>query len=333
MKSLFQLDAEIVHAMESFGTQSKNTISSKNFKDSLAILLQRYNSFLTAFSKFHTNDLQKLADRIYATKNNIPNQQEGKACQIYTEIVASAKDAKGSRMAFDGIVKAAKAIENVLKNFNTNANIVMGSDTISISNAKLSHASAIGVMEQAEQFMDYSNSLLFSITNEIAVRNGVKELNAIPPYRYKFLEDFKASFISTLTNFSGGKHNAYLSAFKKLKQSKDDIFLGSKMGGSNLDYMSDATKGELDRNLFGTWSLNPFRWLGEKWNVIRHNKYVKMAAEKEELMAHVSLLQMELAEKDPNSKEYAKAVKIIDSYNQMIAELDQKINAYYAEED
>jgi hypothetical protein len=57
-----------------------------------------------------------------------------------------------------------------------------------------------------------------------------------------------------------------------------------------------------------------------------------MAAEKEELMAHVALLQMELSEKDPNSKEYAKAVKVIDSYNQMIAELDQKLNKYYNED-
>ena len=49
-------------------------------------------------------------------------------------------------------------------------------------------------------------------------------------------------------------------------------------------------------------------------------------------MAHVTLLQLDLADKDPNSEEYAKAVKIIDSYNQMIAELDQKINAYYNED-
>ena len=333
MKSLFQLDSEIVHAMESFGSLQKNTISAKNFKDSLSILLNRYQSFLTAFSKFHPTDLQKLADRIYATKNSIPDQREGKACQVYAEIVAATKDTKGSKSAFDGIVKSMKAIENVLKNFSVNAGIVMDGDTINISNAKLSHASAIGFVEQAEQFMDYSNSLLFSITNEIAVRNGVKELSPIPPYRYKFLDDFKQQFISTINNFSGGKHNNYLSAYKKLKKSKDDIFLSSKIGGSNLDYMSDATKHDLDHNLFGTWSLNPFRWLGETWNMIRHNKYVKMAAEKEELMAHVSLLQMELAEKDPNSKEYAKAVKVIDSYNQMIAELDQKISAYYAEED
>lgn len=333
MKSIFQLDSDIVHAMESFGALQKNTISSKNFKDSLSITIQRYGSFLTAFAKFHPTDLQKLADRIYATKNNIPDKKEGKACQVYAEIVASTKDVKGSKIAFDGIVKTAKAIENVLKNFAQNAGIVMGTDTISISTAKLSHASAIGVMEQADRFMDYANSLLFSITNEIAVRNGVKELAPIPEYRYKFLDDFKSQFVASINMFSNGKHNVYLSAFKKLKQSKDDIYLGNKTGGSNLDYMSDATKTELDRSLFGTWSLNPFRWLGETWNMIRHKKYVKMAAEKEELIAHVSLLQMELAEKDPNSAEYAKAVKVIDSYNQMIAELDQKIEAYYAEED
>ena len=329
MKSLFQLDSDIVQAMESFGDLAKNTISAKNFNDSLTILIQRFDAFIGAFSKFHPADLQKLADRIYATKNNVPDRPEGKACQIYAEIVAGTKDQQGSKVAFDGIVKAAKALQNVLKNFHQNSHLVMGSDTINITTAKLSHASAVGVIEQSELFMDYANSLLFSITGELAVRNGVKELAPIPAYRYKFLEDHKQEFITTINQFSNGKHNAYLSAYKKLKQSKDDIFLGNKSGGSNLDYMSDATKTQLDRNLYGTWTINPFRWLGETWNMIRHNKYIKMAAEKEELMAHVSLLQMELSEKDPNSKEYAKAVKVIDSYNQMIAELDQKINAYY----
>ena len=332
MNSLFKLDSEIVQAMESFGSAQKNTISARNFNDSLSVLIKRYQSLIEAFNKMGSNDLQKLADRIYATKNNIPNKAEGKACQIYAEIVAAIKDSKGTRFAFDGIHKTSKAILEVLLNFARNSKTVLGGDSITIANAKLSHLSAVGFMEKAEQYLDYQVSMLVTITNELVTRNnGVCELAPVPPYRYKFLEDFKQGFIDMYNSMANGKHRSFLSNYKKLKQSTNDIFVGNKLCGSNLDYLSDKTKIELDNQLFGTWSLNPFKWLGEVWNMRRHNKYVKMAAEKEELMAHVALLQMELSEKDPNSKEYAKAVKVIDSYNQMIAELDQKLNEYYNE--
>lgn len=334
MPSLFQLDPQITAAMEAFGDLKRNTVSSKNFKDNLAILIQRYKSLLTAFDKFHPADLQKLADRIYATKNNIPNMKQGKACQTYAEIVASIRSTKDAKVAFSDMNKTAKNILNVLNNFYVNAGAVFGgSDTISIQNAKLSHLSAMGFVEEAEKYLDYEVSLLNTVTYEIVNRNGVSELAPIAPYRYKFLDDFKQNFIDFYNKMMGGKHTAYLSGFKKLIKSKDNIFVGNVTGGSNLPYLSDKSKAEMDKNLFGTWSLNPFRWLGELYNVWRHDKYVKMGAEREELMAHVALLQLELSEKNPNSEEYAKAVKVIDSYNQMIAELDRKINAYYNEED
>ena len=334
MSSLFTLDPQITHAMESFGDLKKNTVTSKNFKDDLAITIQRYKNLLDAFGKLNATDLQKFADRIYATKNNIPNMKEGKACQIYAEITTAVKSSNDSKVAFSDMNKTAKNILNVLNNFYANANIVFdGKDTISVQNAKLSHISAMGFIEKAQTFLDYQVSLLNTITYEIVNRNGVSELAPIAPYRYKFLDDFKQTFIDFYSKMSNGKHSVYLSQYKKLKKSKDDVFIGTAQGGSNLAYLSDTAKADMDKNLFGTWSLNPFRWLGEMYNLYRHNKYVKMGAEREDLMAHVALLQLELSEKNPNSEEYAKAVKVIDSYNQMIAELDRKLEAYYNEAD
>ena len=334
MSSLFTLDPQITHAMESFGNLKKNTITAKNFKDDLAITIQRYKSLIEAFGKFHTADLQKFADRIYSVKNNIPNMKEGKGCQIYAEIVAAVKSRNDSKLAFSDMTKTSKSILNVLNNFYVNANTVFdGKDTISVQSAKLSHLSAMGFIEQAQTFLDYQVSLLNTVTYEIVKRNGVSELSPIAPYRYKFLDDFKQTFIGFYNKMSNGKHSIYLNQYKKLKKSKDDIFIGTPQGGSNLPYLSDGVKTDMDKNLFGTWSLNPFRWLGEMYNLYRHNKYMKMNAEREDMMAHVALLQLELSEKNPNSEEYAKAVKVIDSYNQMIAELDRKLEAYYNEED
>lgn len=333
MATLYTLDKDIQVAAESFGSVKNRTISAGNFKDNLSVMIQRYRALTDAFDKLSVKDKQKYADRIYATKNDSQAGPGGKACKIYSDIVAATKSRSDSRVAFDDIVKTAKAIRNVLDNFYANSNLVLDNqDHLNIINAKLSHATALGFIQEAQHFLDYTYCLFNTTTYEIVQKNGVHELASVPPYRYKFLEDFKSEFIGTFQKMSGGRHTTYLNNFKKLRNSKDNIYLTNQDRGSNLIMLDDVTKQNVDKNFVGTWSLNPFRWLGELYNVYRHNMYTKMAAEKEDLMAHVTLLQLDLADKDPNSEEYAKAVKIIDSYNQMIAELDQKINAYYNED-
>ncbi len=333
MNTLYTLDNEIQEATEALGLTKKRTITSNNFRDNLAVMIQRYNALINAFGKLSVKDKQKYADRIYSAKNDSPANASGKACKIYADIVASVKSRSDSKVAFDDIIKTAKAINNVLGNFYQNSRTVMDNmDNLNIHNAKLSHATALGTIQSAQHYLDYVLCLFNTTTYEIIQRNGIHELAPIAPYRYKFLEDFKNEFIDTFKQMAFGKHNTYLANYKKLKSSKDDIYLVNSSSGSNIVMLDEPTKTELNRSFIGSWSLNPFRWLGEIYNVYRHNMYTKMAAEKEDLEAHVALLQMELADKDPNSEEYAKAVKIIDSYNQMIAELDQKINAYYNED-
>ena len=57
-----------------------------------------------------------------------------------------------------------------------------------------------------------------------------------------------------------------------------------------------------------------------------------MVKEKEWMESHVALLKLQLQNVDPNSDEYRKQVKIIAAYDEMIAGLDQKIDAYLNEE-
>ena len=61
---------------------------------------------------------------------------------------------------------------------------------------------------------------------------------------------------------------------------------------------------------------------------MRNLKYQKMIQEKEWLQNHTDLLKLQLNGIDPNSDEYRKAVKIINTYNDMIRDLDLKISSY-----
>lgn len=333
MTTLYTFDKDIQVAAESFGTTQSRTISAGNFKDNLSVMIQRFRALSDAFDKLSVKDKQKYADRIYSAKNESQAGAGSKACKIYADIVSSVKSRNDARVAFDDIIKTSKAIRNVLDNFYANSKLVLDNmDHLNIHNAKLSHATALGFIQEAQHYLDYTLCLFNTTTYEIVQRNGVHELAPIAPYRYKFLEDFKNEFINTFKKMSGGRHSTYLENFKKLRTSKDNIYLTSQDRESNLVMLDDVTKQNIDKSFIGTWSLNPFRWLGEIYNVYRHNMYTKMAAEKEDLLAHVTLLQLDLADKDPNSEAYAKAVKIIDAYNQMISELDQKINAYYNED-
>ena len=330
----YVLDKQVEAATEAFGTVKERTITVGNFKDSLSVLIQRYKALTTAFDKFTTKERQKLADRIYNTKNTSQAADGGRACKIYADIVAAVKSRNDSRVAFEDIIKTAKAISNVLSNFYANANLVFDqADSINIHNTKLSHVSALSVIEEARKYLDYVMCLFNTTTYEIVQHNGIRELAPVAPYRYKFMDDFKNDFIETYNRMSNGRHTAFLNEFKKLRVSKDNIYVSNPNSGSNIPMMGRDKKSFSIVNLIlGQYPLNPFLWLGELYNVARHKYYVKLQAEKENLEAHVAMLQMDLADKDPNSEEYAKAVKIIDSYNQMIAELDQKINAYYNED-
>jgi hypothetical protein len=112
----------------------------------------------------------------------------------------------------------------------------------------------------------------------------------------------------------------------------NDVNLIGDDNTANLGFVQTTSYTPMMRNLFTTGARSfvhvIFQSLGELWNLIKNHKYTKAKKEKEWMEAHVALLKLQLQGVDPNSDEYRKQVQIIESYNEMIAELDQKIAQY-----
>ena len=311
---------------EAVGLVKKRTINKRNFADDLKILIGRYQNVIGSVGAMPTTDLQQMADRIYThkTDSNCPG------CSAYIAIATEVKAKNDHKIAFDSMIMVSKAIENVLANFAANVDVIFdGAQDVNIHTAKLSHLACFGFVENAEMYIEYLVSLLSVITYEIIENNGVREIKKPLPYKYEYIKNHTDQFIQFHHSMLNGGNRTYLDTFKSLKKSMDDVRVSNADTGSNIEMIDDNKLLQLSHGLFGQFSLNPFKWLGEQWTLIRNCHYMKMASEREDLIAHVNLLQMDLANKDPNSPEYAKMVKVIDSYNEMIGKLNQKLEKYY----
>ena len=331
MVTLFsKLHDAIKREAEAVGMLKKRTITKKNFADDLRILIARYQNIIGSIGAMPITDRQSMADRIYTHKTD----SNARGCGAYIAIATEVKAKNDHKIAFDSMTMVSKCIENVLANFAANVDVIFeGANDLNIHTAKLSHLACFGFVENAEMYAEYLIDLISIVTYEIIENNGVREIKQPLPYKYKYIVDKLDQFIQFHRSMLNGGHRTYLDTFKSLKKSMDDVRVANAETGSNIEMITDTKLVQLSHGLFGQFSLNPFKWLGEQWNLLRNAKYMKMASEKEDLIAHVNLLQMDLANKDPNSPEYAKMVKVIDTYNEMIGKLNQKLEKYYGPED
>ena len=323
-----KLHDAIVKASKATGSTSKYTVYKKSLLDDLKMTSSRCENLVGTFNALSNADKQNIANKIYIRKND----PKSKACGIYATIANQCRTVADTKIAFSSITDGLKATENVINNFIANIDIIFeGGDDVNIHTAKMSMLAAFGFIEKTEMYLSFILALFTTITYEIVENDGTRELAVPQPYRYKFLADKLDDFVQFHSSIINGGNRVYLETFKSLKGSLDDVKVANPETGSNIEMIDNAKLSSLSRGLFGSFSLNPFKWLGELATVHRHNKYVEMAAEKEDLLAHVSLLQMDLAEMDPNSAEYQKMIKVIDNYNKIIADMDRKIEAYYIE--
>ena len=334
METIFtHLHNLIVAKARAAGILKKETVSKAAMLSELETLSMRYKILLGGIQIFTPQERQKLTDRIYMNKG----KSSAQGCAAYINIAAKTANALPSqrldaKFAFKSIEDAATIISRILNEFIANIDIVFeGSSTVNIQTAKLSTLALFEFVEKAELYREYAGTLISIITYELVETNGHAELNKPLPYKYELLNKKYDTFLTFHIRMAGTDGSNYMDSFKNLRKSMDDIRVANADGESNLAMVDTVKLEGYARNLFG-FNLNPFRWLGEQWNLIKDSKIRKMEAEKETIVAHVSLLQMALADMDPNSPEYQAKVKVIEAYNNMVREMDKKINQYFGDD-
>lgn len=313
--------AEAIQKEAASGSRMK-TITKENFKEHMALLLERVTNFATILKNMPTSDKELLAKQIYQN-----SKQANIGCAAYV-VIAKTVGKADLRVAFSSFEFVANYYINLLSAFNRNMDRIFQHKGINIFNVKVSHIAIVGLVCEIDQYVDISTALLDMITYEICGRNSVHELSEPKRYRSLLVQnniDFLTKVLKTRTAKTAADT---INDFNK--QQAEDITLLTEHSESNVGFIRPENYSNDMKSYIqsGARRFIIFRWLGEQWNIIKHARYLKIKKEREWLEAHVALLQMELHNVDPDSEKYRQQVKVIDSYNQMIANLDEKIAKY-----
>lgn len=315
MRDILKDVGEVV-AVES---KKMRKISKEDFKENLGLIMGQLTNFINTISNIQGSDKDQFANRIMTFA--VPGNHFCNTCVEISKLLRS------QRVGFDPFVMVAQNLNSVLQMIERNVNVLFNEKFTTIYNAKVSQLAVFRIVDQAQIFSNYAVYLFDGVLYEIVVNEGVHELNQPKPYRYEFINKYKLGVVElmkvgTLPNGA----NQLITELDTLRKSMDTTLLDDQ------DRVNSSIK--TVKNKFGlieggaTILASIFRYFGE-WGVLMRNlKYQKMIQEKEWLQNHTDLLKLQLNGVDPNSDEYRKAVKIINTYNDMIRDLDLKISSY-----
>ena len=316
MKDIVQTVGDVVAAE----SKKMRKISKDDFRENLGLVMGQLTNFSNTINNIQGTDRTKFASTIASFATNRANV----FCATCVEI---SKELRDNRGGFDLFDITAQNILSVLQMIERNVNVLFNEKFTTIYNAKLSQLAVFRMVEQAQIFANYAIYLFDGVLYDIVVNEGEHELNPPKQYRYDYIKQYKAGIIELMKvgSLPNGA-NALITELDNTRKTYDLTLI------NNANQVNPDIK--VVKNKFGlieggvTILASIFRYFGE-WGVLMRNlKYQKMKNEREWLQNHTDLLKLQLAGVDPNSEEYRKAVKIINTYNEMIRDLDLKISSY-----
>lgn len=316
MRNIIQIANDVVDAE----SKKMRKISKEDFKENLGMVMGQLTNFINTISNIQGTDKTKFAQTISSFAKSPSNE----FCVTCGEISKAIRDTKGG---FEVFLTTAQNINSVLQMVERNINVLFNEKLTTIYNIKVSQLTVLKVVQEAEIFSNYAVYLFDGVLYEIIVNEGEHELNQPQLYRYEYIRTYKAGIIELMKigSLPNGA-NMMITEIDQLRKSLDPTL---------IDDTNQVNKNLLQvKHKLGIFTgglsilASIFRYFGE-WGVLMRNlKYQKMIQEREWLQNHTDLLKLQLAGVDPNSEEYRKAVKIINTYNDMIRDLDLKINSY-----
>ena len=305
-------------------------VRKEDMREYAAMLLEQLDGVNDIFVALTNNDLKLMAKRIVVAARVKGND----ACALYCD-VAKQLHRDDLVTAFSSYRALGISYRKMMEHFARNVDFWMEGREITMFNTKISHLTVYGLFDEVKIYCEYTSAMFAYVNFELSQHNNVRELD--PPAKYIMYRIVKKKddFIKNSLRRLQDNPFTFQDDFDKVK-SEQDVTVVNERGETNVAFLNTTALPASQRHcmMIGAKKFvsTIFRWIGEQWNMHKHLKYLKQRKEKEYLSAHVALLQMDLANKDPNSDEYRRLVQVIDAYGAQIAELDQKIAAYEKED-
>lgn len=299
-------------------------ITKEDLADSISSVTKRLGTIVDMFDRLPASDIANYNTRIHDGADD--NKKLFVKLYIAMEVKFTRPDDRKS--AFSGFINTARSYLDVLNTILRKIADITEARTINIYNAKLSHAAVFGLIAQADRFADYTLKLFSGVLYDTIEHNGVPELEPPAKGEYQFLQDNKDDIVVIINNISTIGPSSIKNMINHFAFTDDNLVDEDNKPNVNVNtaQLSTVQKHFIQYG-FGVLSY-VFRWFGEMANVIRASRAQRDVKEQEWMKERISLLQMDLAGMDPDSKEYRNAVKSVDKYGKMVADLDKTIQKY-----
>ena len=319
--------ANIINSLDNYISKvtvnKLKSLSTAELMSYLELLITEHKTFVNTLDMMSKNDTA-------AFTNMFKEKAVSKAKQYFSivgKLESRAKEIEATsvlgsfKIAAQGYLKRLDEIKNVMRE-------LYDTKVVNVYTTKMSQVLIYGYMGEAQLIAD-ANLYLFDLVSSTII----DDLPEPPKYRLEFLvdhRDFIAYCINKVCNRATDV--SVLANVKELANTNTDVLIVDDNNNSNVKYLSPDYSTSLIGNVRSFINLpNPFRLIGEIWNVYKRAQISKRETEKEWMEAHVALLRLEMADIPHDSKEYMKLVKIIENYENMINKYDKMLNEYYNE--
>ena len=297
------------------------SVNKQSLAESINLSKKKLENFISCIGDMPKTYRTGLADRIFDLSSQ---KKTNVGCAEYIDM-AKAVAGNDLRVYFSTFEICANNFIEILDKVLSNINKIFDNNDVKLNNITLSQLTVFSMMEQASIFANFCVYLLDMVSHDVLSHDNVRELSNMPQYKIMHIQKHKNLVYELALQLKTGAVN-YMSNIDKVQKSSSNVKLVTNDGTSNVGLI-DPDEHTLNPFLRRA-SFNPFFLIGEYWVIVKHWIYQSNIKEKEYIESHVALLKMELDGVNPDTPEYQHHVKVIDAYNKMLSELDEKISKY-----
>jgi hypothetical protein len=313
------------------GTIKNQALTVEDIKKIADDNISYHKSIVECFDAFQGNDMNVMVSSF----RRQTAKDKNKFIESYNTLVGlytgKAKQLEGS-LAFSPIYTANKVMMVILKEIRDNASMIFEEGFVNIHNCRISSAAALNVLKQSDLLGDFSCVLWTEMINLISEHPQ-------PTLKYKVLliKD-KLKDVAAIINDVCNKDRAFsfVKEIQKLKKANSDLLLYSN-GVLFTKYRLDPASIALVIGytvvgislVMALWKYQSIIISIDDWS---YNRHLQRKDLHEWMVNYVAILRYELQQKDPNSPEYQKLVKVIQAYDEKIAKYAKKIQQYEEED-